>query len=237
MREPGALVEEVAERVATASPRTLVLVRHGQTAWNLIGRAQGHTDVSLDDTGHDQALTLAPVLAAMRPARLWSSDLARAQQTASYVADACGLPVETDPRLREYDVGIRSGLTVADFAERYPEEYAAWTADDETLLVEGAESTEDVRARVLPALEACLAALGPGETGLVVLHGACLKIGLMGLLGWPWELAGTLRGMENCGYAVLSEHPDKGRLQLTSYNEKAVSGRHGADFATDGPVG
>ena len=218
-------------------PRTLVLVRHGQTAWNLQGRAQGHTDVSLDATGHEQAVTLAPVIAAMRPARLWSSDLARARETASYLGEACGLPVEVDPRLREYDVGVRSGLTLAEFAERYPAEFEAWLVDDESRLVEGAEHTEQVRDRVLPALRECLDGLCPGETGVVVMHGACLKVSLMALLGWPWELAGTLRGLENCGYAALEEHPEKGRLQLTSYDEKAVSGRHGADFATDGPVG
>jgi probable phosphoglycerate mutase len=217
--------------------RSLVLVRHGQTAWNLLGRAQGHTDVALDATGHEQAVTLAPVIAAMRPARLWSSDLARACETAGHLADACGLPVEIDPRLREYDVGVRSGLTLAEFSDRFPEEYAAWLADDESRLVEGAEHTQHVRDRVLPALQDCLAGLAPGETGVVVMHGASLKVGLMGLLGWPWELAGSLRGLENCGYAVVSEHPEKGRLQLTSYDEKAVSGRHGADFATDGPVG
>ena len=86
----------------------------------------------------------------------------------------------------------------------------------------GEESTEEVRDRVLPALRDCLAALEPGETGLVVLHGACLKVGLMGLLGWPWELSRSLQGPENCGYCVLSEHAVRGGLRLTSYNEKAV---------------
>src|SRR4051812_41766969 len=86
--------------------RRLVLLRHGQTEWNSLGRAQGHADISLDATGHARAAAAAPYLAAMRPVRLWSSDLARAQETAAYVADAAGLTVETDPRLREYDVGV-----------------------------------------------------------------------------------------------------------------------------------
>ena len=89
--------------------RRLVLVRHGQTEWNLLGRAQGHADISLDAIGHAQAAAAAPYLAALAPVRLWSSDLARARETAAYVAEAAGLPVETDPRLREYDVGVRSG--------------------------------------------------------------------------------------------------------------------------------
>jgi probable phosphoglycerate mutase len=218
-------------------PRTLVLVRHGETDWNAQGRAQGHADVPLNSAGRAQAETVAPVLAAFGPARLWSSDLARALQTAECVAAASGLPVEPDARLREYDVGKRSGLTLEEFAVSYPEEYTAWVAEDASRRVAGEESTEEVRNRILPALLDCLAALEPGETGIVVLHGACLKVGVMALLGWPWELAQSLQGPENCGYCVLSEHAVRGGLRLTSYNEKAVGARHGPDFATDGPVG
>ena len=65
--------------------RTLVLLRHGQTAWNLEHRAQGHSDVELDDTGHAQAAAVAPYVAGLAPALLWSSDLARARQTAEYI--------------------------------------------------------------------------------------------------------------------------------------------------------
>ncbi len=218
-------------------PRTLVLLRHGETDWNAQGRAQGHADVPLNAVGRAQAETVAPVLTAFRPSRLWSSDLARASQTAEYVASATGLVVELDARLREYDMGARSGLTLADLAAAFPEEYAAWLAGRSTPRVAGEESTEQVRDRVVPALHDCLDALEPGQTGIVVLHGACLKVGLMGLLGWPWELAGSLQGPENCGYSVLSEHVVRGGLRLTSYNEKAVGTRHGPDFATDGPVG
>ena len=87
-----------------------------------IGRAQGHADVSLDDTGHAQAAAAAPYLAAMRPGP------AVVQRPGPRPGDrgvrrrghrAC--EVELDPRLREYDVGERSGLTTAEFAERHPE--------------------------------------------------------------------------------------------------------------------
>jgi len=218
-------------------PRTLVLLRHGETDWNAEGRAQGHTDVPLNAAGRAQAETVAPVLAALRPARLWSSDLARASQTAEYVAAATGLEIEPDARLREYDMGARSGLTLAELAVAFPEEYADRLAGRHTLVVAGEESTDQVRDRVVSALRDCLDALGPGRTGVVVLHGGCLKVGLLGLLGWPWELSGSLQGVENCAYSVLSEHEVRGGLRLTSYNEKVVGRRHGPDFASDGPVG
>jgi glucosyl-3-phosphoglycerate phosphatase len=222
--------------------RRLVLVRHGQTAWNSVGRAQGHADISLDETGHAQAAAAAPYLAATRPVRLWSSDLARARETARYVAEAAGLEVESDPRLREYDVGVRSGLTVAEFERQHPREYAAWLAHDESVLVEGEETSTQVRERVLPALTDCLEALGVGETGIVVMHGACLRVGLLALLGWPHETSRGLRGMDNCGWTVLGEHELFSGLRMVSYNETAAVGQHpdraaGADFASDEAVG
>jgi broad specificity phosphatase PhoE len=212
-------------------PRTLVLVRHGETDWNLTGRAQGHADIPLNATGRAQAAVVAPVLAAFGPARLWSSDLARARQTADAVAAATGLGVEPDPRLREYDVGERSGLTLAEAVARYPREFAT------SAQVPGEETTDQVRERVVPALRDCLASLDPGQTGIAVLHGACLKVGLMGLLGWPWELSRALTGIENGAYCVLSHDLAQDHVRLTSYNEKAVGTRHGPDFVSDGPVG
>ena len=220
-----------------AEPRTLVLVRHGETDWNLSGRAQGHADVPLNATGHTQARAVARVLAGFGPSRLWSSDLMRAAQTAEHVATATGLAVEKDPRLREYDVGARSGLTLEEFSELHPEEYAAWLAGTSATLVTGEETTEQVRDRVVPALLGCLDALRAGETGIAVLHGACLKVGLMGVLGWPWGQSRSLQGIENAAYCVLTEDSARGLVRLTSYNEKALSSPHGPDFATDGPVG
>ncbi len=144
--------------------------------------------------------------------------------------------------MREYDVGVRSGLTTAEFEERHPREYAAWLAHDESLLVEGEESSTLVRERVLPALTDCLEALSAGETGIVVMHGACLRVGLLAVLGWPPETSRGLRGMDNCGWTVLGDHEIFGGLRMVSYNETASVGQHpdraaGGDFASDEAVG
>lgn len=200
--------------------RTLILLRHGRTAWNLVGRAQGHADIELDDIGHAQAAVAASYLATLEVAALWSSDLARARQTAEYVEKHTGLAARYDERLREYDVGTRQGLTMPEFAETFPAEYDAWRRGDEMLRVAGAESTSDVVDRMLPALRECLAALAPGETGVVVTHGACLKVGLCALLGWPQTQATSLQGIGNCAWVVLSELEDGGRLRLDTYNER-----------------
>jgi len=225
--------------VAEGSPgvRRLVLVRHGQTAWNLEGRAQGHTDVSLDEAGRAQARAMAPYVAAMQPVALWSSDLARARETAEYIAAAAGLPVHQDGRLREFDVGLRAGLTIPEFAERFPDEHAAWASGHVTGGVPGAETIADVAGRVVPALLEAVAATPVGETSVVVAHGAALRVSIAALLGWPDELDQSLRAMDNCGWTTIEEDHGHGRLRLSSYNETAHPGVHGPDFASDAPVG
>ena len=215
----------------------LVLVRHGQTAWNLEGRAQGHTDIELDDTGRAQAAALAPYIAQMAPAALWSSDLARAVQTAEQLAVTTGLEIRRDPRLREFDVGERAGLTIAEFAERHPEAYGSWRDGHITGHVRGAETPDDVVARAVPALQEIWAATGAGETTIVVAHGASLKVSLVAFLGWPDALVRTLRGLDNCGWAVLEDDPSGRGIRLASYNETVHPAVHGPDFASDAPVG
>ncbi|HET8561838.1 MAG TPA: histidine phosphatase family protein [Marmoricola sp.] len=217
--------------------RRLVLVRHGRTAWNLEGRAQGHTDVSLDDTGRAQAETMAPYVAAMHPVALWSSDLARARETAAYVESATGLSARLDPRLREFDVGERAGLTIAEFAERFPEEHAVWVSGHVTGGVPGAETVGDVVARVVPALREVLEGTPWGATSVVVAHGAALRVSMVALLGWAEGVDLSVRGMDNCGWTTIEEDRAPGRLRLASYNETAHPGVHGPDFASDAPVG
>jgi probable phosphoglycerate mutase len=201
--------------------RRLILLRHGRTSWNATGRVQGHADIGLDDVGRAQAEAAASVLAGLEPERLWSSDLLRARETGTVVAARSGLPLELDKRFREYDVGVRQGLTVPEFAEQYPDEYAAWSGRDDDLHVEGAESTADVLGRIVPALLECLDALGPGRVGVVVGHGASLKAGLIGLLGWPPVAARSLRGFDNGAWAVVEEPAETSALRLAAYNVTA----------------
>lgn len=210
--------------------RRLVLVRHARTAWNAVDRAQGHADVEIDAIGHRQAATAAPVLATYRPALLWTSDLTRARESAAYVEKETGLVATLDPRLREYALGERTGLTRTEFAEQMPAEYASWIGGHPTGGVAGAEPVVEVGARLRPAYEEILAALAPGETGMVVSHGACLKDTVTMLLGWPDEATATLVGIDNCAWIVLSEATPGGRLRLETYNR-------GADFASGAGVG
>ena len=201
--------------------RTLVLLRHGQTAWNLERRAQGHSDVELDNTGHAQAAAVAPYLAGLAPALLWSSDLARARQTAEYVAKEAPVELRLDPRLREFDLGDRTGLTRTEFAAAYPEEYREFRAGHYDI-GPGGETRADVVARVTVCVEEALATLLPGECGVLVGHGGALKVSVLELLGWSEGAVAGLHALDNCGWAVIQDSGVDGRLRLAAWNRTAL---------------
>lgn len=201
--------------------RRLVLWRHGRTEWNAVGRAQGHANVSLDDIGRAQALRAAQDLATYTPAFVWSSDLARARETAEeLVALLPSVSLVLDPRLREYDVGVRQGMTFPEFEQHYPEVYAHFMSGTD-VVVPGAETTEQVCARMVSVLTDAAEAVGVGETGVVVGHGASLRSGLLAFLTVPDSLGEILAGMSNCAWAVLELRGERG-WQIIDYNARTL---------------
>lgn len=205
--------------------RRLVLWRHGRTAWNAENRAQGQIDVPMDAIGHQQARAAAPVIAEFAPAALWSSDLRRAIDSAAYVSAATGLTVRTDARLREYAAGMREGYTFDEFKIAHPFEHQNFFGDPD-YHVPGAETVTEVRARMTAALSDIVDALPPGETAVVVSHGAALTAGILGFFSAPTGLREMFSGMANCAWAVLAEHPARG-WQLVAYNT-AMTEMHAA---------
>lgn len=143
---------------------TILLARHGETDWNRERRVQGHSDTPLNETGREQARTLAGALARVPLDAVYASDLARARETAEIVAATHGLDVRTDVELRERNFGSWEGLTDVEIHERYGDD---WTQHD-------GESDAEVRNRVLAAVER-IAAAHPGEEVLVVSHGGALN--------------------------------------------------------------
>ncbi|MEI5674582.1 MULTISPECIES: histidine phosphatase family protein [unclassified Nocardioides] len=214
------------------TPRRLVLLRHGQTAWNKALRVQGQIDADLDDTGRAQAEAVAPVLATLDPTLLWSSDLARARDTASYVEKAAGLAASYDARLRETHLGERQGLTHDEYAALDPVEFAQFRQGHYDA-VPGAERTAAVRDRMVAAVTDLRRALAPGETGIAVSHGAAIRVAVGGLLGWPADQYRSLRGLGNCGWVVLVERPGSDGLALEAYNRAVPT----PDFTSATSVG
>jgi probable phosphoglycerate mutase len=153
----------------------VLLARHGETDWNRDGRFQGHADPPLNELGRAQAAELVERLAADGITALYASDLRRARETASIVADRLDLEVSLHPGLREIDVGEFQGLTRDEIDIRWPaaqarfEELGYGWLDGETL--------DDLSARVVGAVLE-IAARHPGEHVLAVGHGGTIRAAL-----------------------------------------------------------
>ena len=150
----------------------ILLIRHGETPWNAAGRWQGHADPGLTGQGLAQARAVAQALAAEtdRPwSRVVASDLARAHQTASAIASALSLSIESDARLRELDVGSWSGLTRAEIAARDAETLLAFEGGEPTIRPGGGESRLEIRERAQDFVRD-LAERRSGESVIIVTH-------------------------------------------------------------------
>ncbi|WP_322906862.1 histidine phosphatase family protein [Paenibacillus campi] len=155
---------------------TFGLIRHGSTIWNKEGRAQGSSDIPLNENGWQQARLLGERVAGEHWDRIYASDLIRAQQTAQAIAAASGLSITLDARLRELDGGLIEGTTQAERIARWGED---WNQKDL-----GLETPESGAARGV----ACLQQLGqrhPGERILIVSHGVLLNHVLNAILQQP----------------------------------------------------
>jgi len=152
----------------------VIIVRHGETEWNLKLIRQGHLDSPLTERGLAQAEALAERLAREKFTSLYSSDLGRAVQTAEKIADATGHTIITDPRLRERHLGVFQGLSGDEIQRRFPAEYKLHRTVGPTYVIPGGESVEQQVARNIVFLNE-LAGKHVGETVVVVTHGGVLS--------------------------------------------------------------
>ena len=151
----------------------LTLIRHAETLWNRERRMQGQTDTALSDTGRAQAAALAERLAGSAYVALYSSDLARARNTAQAIARRTGHDIITDSRLRERRFGIFEGLAYAEMSERHPEEWQRFQSRDPDYVIPGGECAREFHVRCL----ACLTEIAERHDGCdvaIVTHGLVL---------------------------------------------------------------
>ncbi len=127
----------------------IILIRHGESEYNLIRRYTGQSDIDLTDKGRLQAkITGEYILANYKIDEIWSSDLRRAIDTARPIADALGLEIKTDERLREIYAGDWQGMLFAEVEEKFSAEYAYYKANRKTSRTPNGEGMCDVRVRV-----------------------------------------------------------------------------------------
>ena len=206
----------------------LLLVRHGETAWNAAGRFQGQSDVPLNPTGQRQAGALARLLAAEGVEALYSSDLRRAWETADSIATSLGLSVQLEPRLREMAFGHWEGLTFAETQQRHPRTLAAWQEDPMQMAPPGGETLLQVANRVNAALQGIITAR-QAQTVVLVAHGGPLRVLLCLVLGLParahWQFVITPGSLSELSLddqgAILT------RLNVTHHLDEVAHGSRG----------
>lgn len=153
--------------------KTLYLVRHGETDHNADGRAMGQMDVPLNARGLEQARQTAEFLRRYPIERILSSDLGRAMATAQPLADALGVTVEPDARLRELSFGILEGRTVAECEAADPESVALWRSGHFDAALPGGESRRSLMQRTRAVLDEIT--VGPHTQIALFSHGGTLN--------------------------------------------------------------
>ncbi|MBK8323692.1 MAG: histidine phosphatase family protein [Betaproteobacteria bacterium] len=153
----------------------LVVVRHGETEWNVAGRIQGHTDSPLTPSGRAQAEAIGERMAKESFERLVSSDLGRAWQTAEAIAKRTGHAIVANPRIRERHFGEGEGLTYEEVDARWPEAFSRTRETDPDYVIPGGESRRQLHERIRDEFES-LAREAAGGCHAVVCHGGVLAI-------------------------------------------------------------
>ncbi|KAB7623875.1 histidine phosphatase family protein [Verminephrobacter sp. Larva24] len=151
----------------------IIAIRHGETAWNVDTRIQGHLDIPLNDTGLWQAEQLARALAGEPIAAIYTSDLQRAHATAQAVARTTGAPLTAEPGLRERSFGRFQGRTFAQIEAELPADALRWRKRDPHYAPEGGESLLTLHARI-ERTSAALAQPHLDEQIVLVAHGGVL---------------------------------------------------------------
>ena len=164
----------------------MYLARHGQTAYNLERRFQGHLPVPLDETGLEQAADLAQRASRQEFAALWCSPLLRARETADIVAARIGLAPREEPRMMETDAGDWTDRLFTDVQAEDPDGFAGFIEGRPDFGFPGGESFAQQGERVAAAI----ADIEQGKLpALVVCHGVVIRIALFQRAGHKVALA------------------------------------------------
>lgn len=188
--------------------KTVYIVRHGQTEWNVATRMQGHMDSPLTELGRLQARVHGRALARLGGIEsIIASPLGRTRETAHLVNEHLALPLFHEPALMERDCGLWSGLTIAEVEAAYPDEWHARNDDPYYYRPPEGENLVDMEARIRGFLEDLLD--GAARNVALVTHGVMSRVILKRLLDLAPELAVTVRHPNELFYRVEFVGPER----------------------------
>ena len=194
----------------------LIIIRHGETDWNLDLRYQGQTDITLNENGFLQAEQLSDYLSSREINAVYSSDLKRAYNTAEVVASAQknlqGSDVYTCRELREMNFGNWEGLTYQDISREYPDMFQKWYTDPTSVTPPEGESLVSFRKRIVSAFKKIINE-HPGEKVAVVTHGGSIRVLLTSVLEMPLDKYWRLE-VHNTSVSIVTFHDGRPVLNL-----------------------
>lgn len=157
----------------------LLIIRHGQTKWNLKKRYCGSEDLGLNSCGRKQASRLSRALKQKCVNKIYASNKMRALQTAKIVFKGC--KIEKIPDLREMHFGVFEGLTYGEILQKHPVVYKRWLKNPYAVTIPRGESLRDFKKRVLAAFKKIIR-LNKGKTVAIVCHGGTISVFLNHIL-------------------------------------------------------
>jgi len=192
----------------------IILVRHGETEWNVEEVFRGRIDIKLNETGLRQAGLLAEYLSGIKIDAVYSSPLRRALKTAEAIASPHKLEVKIAPGLIDCDFGKWQGLTLQEVKDRYKELYAEWIRNPHLIKMPDGESLNDVRERALAVVDEVMAKYE--GTVVLVSHRVVNKVLICALLGLDNSHFWNIK-QDTCGTTTFAY--ENGRFILTKHND------------------
>jgi len=156
------------------SETRFIVIRHGETEWNVEGRWQGHQDSPLTANGLVQAKAVAKRLKDVQFAALYSSRLGRALETAQAISESTGHKINKISGITERRIGVFEGLTRLEIEKNHPDAYQQFQTSDPDFEIPEGESARQHEKRIMVCFNE-LAIKHPGETIVVVTHGGVLN--------------------------------------------------------------
>ena len=196
----------------------ILLIRHGETAYNATGLMYGHADVGLNERGLRQAAAVGARLSTVPLTALYASDLTRAVQTAGAIAQHHQVPLTQELGLREQHVGDWEHLSIPEVIERFPDDYAAYTADPAHTPYTNGESFAMLQLRAYAVFERIVAHHGEQDIVCIVCHGGTINALVCGFLGLDIREHQKL-WIDNCSITTVQRR--YGRLRLVGFNDVA----------------
>jgi broad specificity phosphatase PhoE len=193
----------------------LLLVRHGETEWNKLGKFQGHCDIALNARGLAQARETAQAVVTWQHSAVYASPLCRTMRVAEEISQAGGKPVVPVAGLKELGLGDLEGVTGEEMRAGWPEIYAAWREDPGSVAMPNGESLAQLQSRAWEAVTALEIAHAQDEALVIVSHNFAIRTIIGKLLGMP--LSNFHRMSLSLASISVVECDQRGR-RLLSYN-------------------